>query len=175
MSNKALQSDFGFRADAEPEAPKGCHWLQEEEYTMANVWSSIPVKMIRAVLFIPIGFIILSILQMLPIVLLNWLALKPFSLNWLSILLALFVVSIAAGVAWFYAVLVYFATVLTCRIIAPWYRVSTIVFGTLFVLAEVLSMISWCRAGNSAWLLIYHIIFTLVVIGGMFGSYATDE
>ena len=142
---------------------------------MAKVWSSIPVKIIRAILFIPIGFILLSILQMLPIVLVNWLALKPFSLNWLSILIALIVVSIASGVAGFYAVIVYFITVLTCRIIAPWYRGSTVIFGTLFLLAEVLSMISWCRAGNSAWFLIYHIIFTLVVIGGIFGSYATEE
>ncbi|MDA3798760.1 MAG: hypothetical protein PF692_06745 [Kiritimatiellae bacterium] len=142
---------------------------------MANIWNSIPIKIIRLIIFIPFGFILLSLLQMIPIALFNWLAIKPFVPTWLSILIAISVVSIAGGIAWFYGTIVYFATILTCRIIAPWHRVSAVIFGTLFLVAEIVSMISWCRAGNPAWFLVYHIIFTLVVVGGLFGSCAIEE
>lgn len=141
---------------------------------MTNLWESVPVKIIRLFLYIPIGFILLSILQMIPIALFNWLAIKSFTPNWLSILIALFVVSIAAGVAGFYGVVVYFTTILACRIIAPWRRISTVVFGTLFLLAEIVVMVSWCRTGNLEWFLIYHISFTLTVVGGLFASYTND-
>jgi len=136
---------------------------------MANIWSSIPVKIVRAILFIPIGLIILFVLQAIPIVLFNWIALKPFTLNWLSVLAALFIVSIGGGIAYFYAMLVFFSPMLTCKIIAPWCRVATIIFGVLFVVLEFL----WYQAGNSLWFLIYNMIFTLVVVSGLVVSYAT--
>lgn len=139
---------------------------------MTNVWNSISVKVIRAVLFIPVGFTILIILQMLPPFLYIWISLKSVTFTWRSVLIAIFVVPSAMTV---YSALVYGATMLTCRIIAPWYRVCTVVFGTLFLVASAMSLIVWYREGHSIWFMIYQIVFNFLVIAGLFGSYSTNK
>src|SRR4029453_8338538 len=120
-----------------------------------------------------IGFVLGSILQSLPPLGVELArAYKP-EFNFLTILIAIIVVSILTTVVglWFFGV---FGTpVLSCRIIAPNHRVASVMFGTLFCLFQGLYILG--LIGRASWVyILYQLVFSATFIFGIVTAYNED-
>lgn len=137
-------------------------------------WGSGFGKAIRWVIFLPIGFIGGALLQGIPPVVFQAAAETKVELTCLALLAAAFVVSIGAGIVYFWAVGVFMAAMFPCRFIAPHPQIGSVVFLTLFLPLQgffFLSMISEQR-----WLLtLYHLVYTGIFVAGAVSAYRSDD
>ena len=131
-------------------------------------------RIIRWLVFIPVGFLLVGILQALPPFAVMWAHSYRPEFSFLTIILAIIVVSILGTVGWFWLLGVWATPMLSCRIIAPHPQVAAVIFGTLFCLhqgAFLLGLLSRARWG----LAIYHFIFCAIVVVGVVSAYKGDD
>jgi hypothetical protein len=143
-----------------------------------SFWNNPFGKLIRWLAFIPVGFVLGSILQVIPPL---GVALareyKP-EFNFLTVFLAIFAVSIVGTVGWFWALGVFFTPVLSCRTIAPNHRVGSVIAGTLFCVYQGINIV-WLFGlglyGQASWVfIVYQLVFSAIFIFGIVTAYNED-
>ena len=141
--------------------------------TETPFWSNAFGKLIRWLVFIPIGFVLGSILQSLPPLGVELARRYKPEFNFLTILIAIVVVSILGSVGWFWVLGVAATPVLACRVIAPNHRVGAVIFGTLFCLFQAIYTLG--LFGHASWIFIlYQLIFSTIFIVGIVIAYKED-
>ena len=130
-------------------------------------WNSFVMKFVRTICFIPLGFAALLILHETPPYLLDFLGDREFNQNWLSVLLLLFLVFATPTFLAFYLYLVGGCSFGVCRYVAPWPKVCTVIFGTLYSFEAVLAVLVSRSHGE----MIYEILFAVLVVAGIVFAY----
>lgn len=136
-----------------------------------SFWQTVFGRVIRWLLFLPVGFILVSILASLPpmALALAW-GYKP-EFSFLILIAAIFVVSIGGTIFCFWVGGVWMTPYLICRVIAPNNKVGSVIFGTLFCLYWVINILM-SFLGDASWvLIIYQMVFVGIVIGGTVMAY----
>lgn len=132
-----------------------------------RIWNTVAGKAVRAVCFIPLGFATLLILHEIPPYWVASLSIREFHLNWLSVLIAIFLVCAIPTFLCFYIYSVGGCSFIICRYVAPWPKVCAVIFGTLYCFEGVLAAL----ASRSHREMIYEILFAVLVIAGIVLAY----
>ncbi len=139
----------------------------------SRFWQNRVGRVLRWIVFLPIGVVLASVLQSIPPLAVVFAASWHPQFSFLILILGVIAVSILGTLAtlWFAASL--YTPVLVCRFIAPNHRVAAIVFAMFSILYEgsfILRLV-----GDTPWLLvIYHIVFTIILVAGCVVAYKAE-
>ena len=137
-------------------------------------WQSGFGKFIRWLVFLPIGFVLGSVLQSIPPIVVAFAASYKPQFSFLVLILALIVLSMLLTCIWLWGLAVFGTPYLSCRVIAPNHRVASVIFATLFIFCE-LAFILGLIGRREPWILvIYNIIFSAIFVGGCVVAYKED-
>jgi hypothetical protein len=132
-------------------------------------------RFIRWLVFLPIGCVLVAILQALPPLAVRLASGYKPEFSCLVLLLAI----VAAGMLipicsmWFMGV--WMTPYLSCRLIAPNHKVGSVIFGTLFCLFQGIFILT-LFGGDYSWVeILYQILFTAIVIGGTVAAYKDSD
>lgn len=140
-----------------------------------SLWDSGSAKILRWLFFLPIGFLLAGILQMLPPLAVEWArGFRP-EISFLTIVLAVIAVSILGTVCWLWFAAVVMSPVLASRIIAPHRKIAAVIFGTLFCLFQALFVLRVFLEGGSWVYLGYQLLFAGLTIAGIIVAYKDDD
>jgi hypothetical protein len=138
-----------------------------------SFWQNPFGRVLRWIAFLPVGVVLASVLQSIPPLVVVFAASWRPQFSFLILILGLIVLSVLGTLAWFWVMASFFTPVLACRVIAPNHRVAAVVFATLSVLCEgsfILRLV-----GDTPWLLvIYHIVFTIILVAGCVMAYKEE-
>jgi hypothetical protein len=141
--------------------------------TAVGFWQNRVGRVLRWIVFLPIGVVLASVLQSIPPLAVVLAASWHPHFSFLILILGLIALSILGTLAWFWFMASLFTPVLACRVIAPNHRVAAVVFPTLSILYEgsfILRLV-----GDTPWLLvIYHVIFTIILVAGCVVAYKQE-
>lgn len=130
---------------------------------------------LRWILFLPVAFICLALLQVFPLVVIAAAHSIELRFTLLTLILGIIAASILVSLVgvWFAGV---FATpVLACSVIAPNKRIASVIFGTLFVPLQGLNAIGDI-VRHEPWLEVaYQIGFLILVLVGTIAAYQTED
>jgi hypothetical protein len=152
--------------------------LARDMESETSFWNKPFGKLIRWLAFIPVGCVLGSILQILPPLGVELARSYKPEFNFLTILIAVFAVSIGTTVVWFWGAGVFLTAVLSCRIIAPNHRVGSVIGGTLFSGYQGINIV-WLFGlvlyGQASWVFIaYQLVFSAIFIFGIVTAYNED-
>jgi hypothetical protein len=140
-------------------------------------WQTLLGRIIRWMVFLPIGFGVAALLEAVPLLGAQWAAGVELKLTLLSLLGGLIALSILGTVVpmWFMAV--YTWPTVVCAVLAPRAPVAAVIFGTLFVLFQGLVVLGvLLDEGGIAWLfLCYKLGFSAVLIAGMVTAHSAPS
>ena len=101
-----------------------------------SFWQTGFGRFIRWLVFLPIGGILVSILQALPPLAVLWAWEYKLEFNLLTLLIGIFVVGFLGTIGSLWVVGLGMTPYLSCKVIAPNNKVGSVIFGTLFCLCQ---------------------------------------
>lgn len=137
-----------------------------------RVWTTGFGRLIRWLLFIPIGYLLACILQTLPPLAFALAWGWKLEFNFFVLIVAVIAVSFLTSICVFWCACVYLTPYLSCKIIAPDNKVGSVIFGTLFCLFQGIFLLKELLGHDPSWLsIIYQIVFAGIVIVGTVTAY----
>jgi hypothetical protein len=136
-----------------------------------SFWQTGFGRFIRWLVFLPIGAILVSILQALPPLAVLWAWGYKLEFNLLTLIIGIFVVSILGAIGWWWFIGLFMTPYLSCKVIAPNNKVGSVIFGTLFCLFQGIFILSLFGHDPSWVFIIYQIVIAGIVIGGTVMAY----
>lgn len=144
-----------------------------QNQTDVSVWDSALMHLVRWVIFLPIAFVLLAIVE--------WIALSAiqFSLDvelkftLFTLLLGIFIFSVGSLIVVPFFAALYSVPRIACTIVAPRPRGALIVFGTLFVLFSIANLIGLLGLAPW-WVIVFKIIVFCSVMAGVIGAYSDE-
>ena len=143
--------------------------IQDEGYELdpplvqqGGVWNSVPMKIVRWILFLPIGWVLWLILYALPILAVSITASWKPEFSFLILLIGLIVISFVGAFLGLWLFALSFTPVLACRIIAPNNKIASVIYGTIFVPYAVATFIMMINNGTP-WIILGYFLFASVV------------
>jgi len=128
-------------------------------------------RFIRWALFLPIGCVLLIILQALPPLAVEVASRCKPEFSCLVLIVAIVAVSMLSMIGWMWFLGVWMTPYLSCRLIAPNHKVGSVIFGTQFCLLQGIFILT-LFGGDYSWVFIlYQILFAAIVIGGTVMAY----
>lgn len=139
-------------------------------------WQSNGGRILRWLLFLPIGLLVGAVLESIPILAFRFAATVELRFTLLTLIIGLvfapFLTSLVA--LWFYGV--FLTPMLACGIIAPTPKIASVIFGTLFLSFQVLTLFSWLFDGQTGWaLIIFKALFSLWLMGGIIAAHGKNR
>jgi len=139
------------------------------------LWQTDFIILLRWILFIPIGFVLTAVLQVIPLHLAGLLSANLPEPSLLTIVGAVIAVPILIVLGWVWMLGVLVIPYINCGFIAPNYRAPAIIYGMLFCLFEGIFLISILAGGTSSVFLFYHLVFSVISVGGIVMLYKQIE
>lgn len=146
-----------------------------------SFWQSRFGRFLRWVAFLPVGVVLVTILQALPTMVVNlavYLIVRwELKLNFLTGLLAVVMLCLICPMILFYTWFpwLYKTPVLSCAIIAPNNKIASVIFGALFCIFQgwyLLSLFTEATFWIFRW---YQLAFTGIVLAGTVASYQDEQ
>ena len=131
--------------------------------------ASIMLIVIRWVSFIPIAFILTTLLYAVPPLLYHYASTYELSFTLLSILTVLFSFTLFFWVVWLWGMGVFYTPILSCVVIAPNNKVASIVYGIFFA-SYIISGITF-SIKNGDWIAVYSLLFSVLHLFGVVIAY----
>ncbi|MBU2574061.1 MAG: hypothetical protein KKH28_08310 [Elusimicrobia bacterium] len=132
-------------------------------------------KSIRWLLFLPVGYILVYILQVVPpLVAAMALHYKP-EFNFLVLIIGIIAVSLLCTLGSFWVMGVFMTPTLCCKIIAPNNKIGSVIFGTLFCLFQGFNILASFGLAHYWVSIIYQTVFGAITIGGTVMAYMEDS
>lgn len=140
-----------------------------------SFWQSTLGKVLRWLLFLPIGFLVTAFLEVIPIFAYGFAANLEMRFTLLTLIIGIVVVSLLLTFSVYWFVGVFFIPKLSCGLVAPTPKVASVIFGTLFVLFQGLTLFSMIFGGQNGWgIIIYKTLFSLLLMGGVVATYMDE-
>lgn len=143
-----------------------------QEVESYSFWDKQIGRAIRWVAFLPIGYVLAGLLYAIPIFAAAYAMSYKVEMTLFSIVIAVFLVSIALALINFWFVGVYSVPVLACGLIAPNNKIASVIYGTLYVFGQL--QIFFLPEKNW-WVIIYAGVFSIVHFVGIVSAYNNDE
>lgn len=138
-----------------------------------SFWERWPGCVIKWVVFLPLAFLLSGILQVLPLIAVELARGYQPEINFLTILIAVFVVSIVGIFLIYWGRAVVMTPVFCCFVIAPKAEVAAVVFGALFCLSQASWVFGVIQQGDSWVFVAYHVLFGVLTVFGIVIAYKT--
>jgi len=140
-----------------------------------HLWQTDFIILLRWIIFLPIGFVLTAVLQVIPPQILELVKANIPESTLLTIVGAVLAVPILIILGWVWILGVLMTPYLNCGIIAPSNRAPAVIYGMLFCLFEGIFLISILAGGASSIFVIYQLIFSGVTLGGIVMLYKEME
>ncbi|MBW7893815.1 MAG: hypothetical protein H3C27_01775 [Opitutaceae bacterium] len=139
-------------------------------------WQSTVGKILRWVLFLPVGLLVSALLESIPIFAYRYAANVELRLTLLTLIIGVIVVSMLFTVLVYWFIGVFFTPKLSCGMIAPTPKIASVIFGTLFVLFQGLTLLGMVLGDQTGWgIIIYKSLFSLLLMGGVVATYVEES
>ena len=139
-------------------------------------WKSGFGKFLRWILFLPIAFTLSSILQLIPLCAVSFAAGYEMRLTLLTILGCIVLLSVITPLFYFWLMAVFMMPRLVCAVIAPNTRVASVMYGTLFCLGAIWSLVYWFGSGEYTWTFyLFQIFYAAIIMSGIVIAYQSAE
>ena len=139
-----------------------------------SFWNSAIGKLCRWVLFLPIGIIAAALLESIPIIAFQVAANVELRFTLLTLIVGIFVATLVFSALAYWFIAVFAVPSLACSRIAPNPKVASVIFGTLFVLFQGVTLWGMIR-GETGWgIIAYKIMFSVLLLGGTVMAYIGD-
>ena len=141
-----------------------------------SFWHTTTGKVLRWILFLPVGLVAASVLEVIPIFSYRFASTVELRFTLLTLIIGIVVVSFLFTFVLLWFMGVFFTPTLSCSLIAPTPKVASVIFGTLFVLFQALTLLPMFVTDDTGWgIIIYKILFSLLLIGGVVASYSQAD
>ena len=138
-----------------------------------NLWGKPISKALRWLAFIPIGATLAGILQMLPVLLFYLcfpMKVEPRLVRYIA---AFVVVGVGFSVMFYWALCVFFVSVIACGKIAPNRHVAAIIYIILIMLSGTTYLLMIFSLNYPIPLILYHAVFFVIsVVGAIYGGWS---
>lgn len=142
---------------------------------LSSFWQGRFGKLLRWMVFLPIAFIIIFILQDLPVRVFAWASETRPVLSFLTIIIGLIVVSILGTFAWLWFLGMSLTPLLACGVVAPNSKIGAVIFGTLYCLAHGIYLLSVLQS-NAHWIFsAYYLVCGVIIVYGTVMTYKADS
>ena len=136
------------------------------------LWSSVPVKVLRWIAFLPLAFLLLALWQALGAFCWRLLAdVKVDSL--LEVVIAIIIAGVAINLVFLWIAAFAGIPYYLCTVVAPNSRVAAVMFGTLFGFLHG-SRVVFLFVEGALWWGVGSLVVLLLVFGGLIASYNED-
>ncbi len=148
-----------------------------QEVESYSFWDKQIGRVIRWVVFLPTGFVLAFLLYYIPIFAVAYAMSYDIEMTLFSIMLAIFLVSIALVLVNFWFIGVYSVPMLSCGLIAPNAKVASIIYGTFYVFNTIIGgqLPMLFSYEKNWWLIIYSVVFSIIHFVGIVFAYKSDE
>ena len=136
-------------------------------------------KIFKWIIWFPIIFIIVAILQVLPIFayeIARILGLWDINITFWNICFGIVIgVPLFMFLASLWGWAVISTPMWTCNKIAPNNKVASVIFGTLFILFQALTFVGMAQKGYGIWAFVYGGVFSLLLVFGTVAAYQVES
>lgn len=139
------------------------------------LWQRDFIILLRWILFLPIGFMLTTTLQVIPSLVAGLVKANLPESTLLTIVGAVVAIPILIVLGWAWCMGVLMTPYLSCRIIAPSNGASAVLYGMLFCLFEGTYLVSILKGGASWASLAYQLIFLGITVDGLVILYKEIE
>ncbi|MCG8345303.1 MAG: hypothetical protein MI685_09135 [Chlorobiales bacterium] len=149
----------------------------DQEVESYSFWDKQIGRVIRWIAFLPTGFALAFLLYYIPIFAVAYAMSYNIEMTLFSIMLAIFLVSVALGFMSFWFMGVYSVPMLCCGFIAPNAKVASIIYGTFYVFNTIIGgqLPMLFSYEKNWWLIIYSVVFSIIHFVGIVFAYKSDE
>jgi len=135
-----------------------------------------PVKLLRWILFLPVGLFAASVLELIPIFIYQFASTVELRFTLLMLIIGIVVAPFVLGFVWLWLWAVLMTPTLSCSVIAPSPKIASVIFGTLYVLFQIVTLLRMVFTDGEVWgIIVYMILFSLLMIGGVYASYSQAD
>ncbi len=147
----------------------------QPEKTALSFWNKKLGVILRWILFLPVGFISSGFLQATPVLVFYWASSIEWKFTLLNLILGLIAASfITGGVSlWFFGVVM--APYLACKIVAPKKNIAIVIFATLYIFLQAVTLFGYVTSGYPLLLIIYHTLFAVLLIASCVHHFKDSE
>jgi len=133
-------------------------------------WKSIPGKILRWIVFLPIGFVAAAVLETIPLLAYRFASTFDLKLTLLTLVIGIIVASATFTLFMFWLMAVFLVPGIACQKVAPHAQIASVIFGTLFVLFRGISLVSlWTHVGWGT--ITYKVVFSAILFAGIVVAY----
>jgi len=122
---------------------------------------------LRWLIFLPIGYLAIGILEVIPLWLWSTFSVPIGELTLLKLLVGIVLVGITLTAAWWYLIAAFFIPRLCCNIIAPTHKVASIIFATLLTYHLASWILFKFHAVPWGLILVECILYILLLLGSI--------